>query len=167
MLKTNNITQDRLKELLDYSPSTGVFVWKTSGRGRSANGVAGCDNGNGYIKISVDSVSHFAHRLAWLYMTGKLPEDGIDHINGIKGDNKFSNLRAATNHQNCFNKPKYKTNTSGYKGVTWRKDTKKWMAQIMVKGKHKSLGSYLCLKDAHNAYCKASEKYAGSFARGA
>ena len=90
------ITQSELKELLNYDPATGVFTWLVS-RGRvKASSVAGHVHSRGYIVIMVDGRRHLAHRLAFVYMTGTFPDDQVDHINEIKADNRWINLREAT-----------------------------------------------------------------------
>ena len=97
-------------------------------------------------------------------MHGSFPEDMIDHINGSKGDNRIENLRQATRSQNLANQKINSVNTSGLKGVSWRKDRNKWHTQIRVSGKLKHLGYYIDKHEAHVAYCKAADKYHGEFA---
>jgi len=87
-----------------------------------------------------------------------------DHINRNKLDNRRENLRVATNSQNTANASRSKSNTSGYKGVTWDKNRGKWIAQIKVDGKHKHLGRYETSKEAYTAYCNAAVEYFGEFA---
>jgi phospholipid N-methyltransferase len=82
------LTQERLKELLIYNPDTGVFTHKILRRGRARGSVAGCRHHTGYIFIQLDEKKHLAHRLAFLYMTGALPANHTDHINGIEHDNR-------------------------------------------------------------------------------
>lgn len=95
------ITQNTLKELFDYNPDTGLFTWKVAKARRiKAGDVAGNLNNTGYIHIRVDGKNYQAHRLAWLYTHGKFPDNCIDHINGIKDDNRISNLRDVTTQEN-------------------------------------------------------------------
>lgn len=147
------ITQKRLHELLDYSPDTGLFTWKVARAGRiKAGDVAGNLNNTGYIQITVDGTAYYAHRLAWLYIHGKFPENHIDHINGVRDDNRISNLRDVTPQENTStllsrkntsdNMPLGKT---GVKGVSvHRKKNKdgtvyeRYLAQIVENKKHKS-----------------------------
>jgi hypothetical protein len=153
------ITQSRLKELLNYNSDTGVFTWiKRSGS--VAGGLDKC----GYIHIRVDYNLYFAHRLAWLYVYGLFPEDQIDHINRVKDDNRFTNLRPATKSQNQMNTPRRSDNKSGHKGVCWSKTAKKWNSGIRVDGKRKHLGSFNDKSDAILAYNSAADKYYGKFA---
>ena len=124
------LTIEQLKEVLDYNPDTGLFTWIKSTQQTKAGSVAGNKTNQGYIRISVKRKRYLAHRLAYLYMTGHFPENFIDHINHIRHDNRWTNLRDATSSQNQANQVNPKNNTSGYKGVSWHKSTKKWLAKI-------------------------------------
>jgi hypothetical protein len=128
------IKQERLKELLNYDPTTGVFTWvaKRSGVHLGSAGGAGKD----YARITVDGKTYPSHRLAWLYMTGDLVPAGleIDHIDGDKLNNVWSNLRLASRSENSFNKGITKINTSGIKGLS-KRDTRYWKAQLNVNHK--------------------------------
>ncbi len=122
------LTRERLKELLDYDPATGIFVWKVDrGNNRVKVGSAaggGGDDGRGYNRIMIDGKSYRSHRLAWLDVYGSFPPDMIDHINGIRDDNRIENLRAVSNQENSRNVNKSTNNTSGYLGVCWDKHKK-------------------------------------------
>lgn len=146
------ITQERLKELLDYDPKTGVFVRKVDIRGGAKTGDrAGSLNKHlGYIQINVDGKKYFAHRLAWLYVYGCWPKDTIDHINRQRADNRIENLREATVQQQNFN--------VGAKGCHLHKPSKKWMAQIMSNGKRKYLGYFDTETEAMAAYFTAKKQ---------
>ena len=124
------ITQSQLKELLHYDPETGVFtrLKSTTSNARICD-IAGYKKQDGYLLIGINIKQYFAHRLAFLYMTGKFPQKQIDHINTIRDDNRWSNLREANNQQNSYNQTKYKNNKSGFKGVCWHKNKKKWQAR--------------------------------------
>lgn len=125
------ITQDRLKELLHYDANTGVFTWLVTSSNRAqAGSVAGGLNAKGYGRIRVDNELHMAHRLVWLYMTGQMPRNQIDHINGTRSDNRWCNLREATNKENLENSKLYSSNRSGFRGVLFHKATGKWLAQV-------------------------------------
>lgn len=92
------LTQSRLKELLHYDPDIGVFTWLVAAcGGGSAGDVAGSPNVKGHLSVSIDGKSYRSHRLAWLYMTGGFPVDRLVRVNGVKIDNRFSNLREAAN----------------------------------------------------------------------
>jgi hypothetical protein len=146
------ITQTQLKELLNYNPFTGHFTWRVSRRGRKGVGaVAGSIQIGGYVRIQIDGQQHLAHRLAFLYMTGEFPEDGVDHISGVKSDNRWSNLRPADNALNSRNCSQRSNNKSGVTGVSWSKARGKWVVYIVDDtGRNLNLGGY---EDWFEAVC--------------
>jgi hypothetical protein len=150
------LTQERLKEILDYNPETGVFVWRVSKGPCEAGGKAGTVNNNGYVHIKIERKLHQAHRLAWLYTYGCWPDKDIDHINRMKTDNRIENLRDTD--KNDWNRDKHSNNTSGYPGVSWYKRSKKWRAKITVSGKQMHLGLFDTPEAANAAYMAAKEK---------
>jgi hypothetical protein len=143
------INQKRLKDLLEYNPETGIFIWKVRTSKRVKIGdVAGCENSRGYVYIKVDNKNYRSHRLAWLYMTGEFPPDCIDHINGITNDNRWINLRSVTHSENMKNQKKLKNNISGHQGVSWDKPTEKWVARHTINNKLIHLGYFTNIEDA-------------------
>lgn len=145
------LTQERLKELLDYDPETGVFVWKVGKGSRAQAGQrAGCGDGKGYTQIKIDKKLYLAHRLVWFYAHGRWPKEEIDHINRVKNDNRIDNLREVTHQQQQFNK--------GAKGYYWSKWAKKWMARIKLNGKMKYIGYYDTEEEASAAYLAAKKE---------
>jgi hypothetical protein len=101
------LTQDTLKELFHYDPEEGIFTRKLSTSSNARVGdIAGSKNSDGYIQIMINKNLYYAHRLAWLYFYGKLPIYIMDHINGIKDDNRIVNLREVTRQDNNQNKKK-------------------------------------------------------------
>lgn len=88
----------------------------------------------------------------------------VDHANGIKTDNRRSNLRICTKAQNGYNQKEQRNNTSGFKGVTFHKVTGRFMAQIRSDGKKKYLGTFDTAQEAHDAYCVAALELHGEFA---
>ena len=150
-MSKKKLTQERVKELFNYNPKTGILTNKTSRNSKAQKGgVSGCLDRQGYLKTKVNSKSYKTHRLIWLYVYGYFPENSIDHINRKKDDNKIKNLRETSlvcNLRNCGNP---KTNTSGVKGVYWKKDRNRWRPSICVYSKPRYLGSY---KNFHNAVC--------------
>lgn len=154
------ITQERLRELLDYNPETGLFTWKQYRGGTAfAGSCAGRPNKSGHIQIMVDGVRYMAHRLAWLYVNGSFPKNEIDHINRIRSDNRIANLRPASNLENAQNRSRSSNNTSGRSDVTWNKKTKKWRARLTVGYKRMHLGYFESLDDAFSARAQAKMKY--------
>ena len=141
--KKRNLTQKRLKEVLDYNPTTGIFTRKTKTAYNSHIGeIVGSFDSRGYWQITIDRERYKAHRLAWLYIKGYFPENEIDHLNGKKDDNRLSNLREVSRACNMQNSKKYSTNTSGFPGVDWNKQNKKWRARIRIHNKKYFLGIY-------------------------
>jgi hypothetical protein len=158
------ITQEELKELLHYDPETGLFTWRAKKRFRKAGSIAGGLT-NGYIIIKLNGHNVRAHRLAFLYMTGAFPTEVVDHINMVKHDNRWVNLRHATFGQNRFNIEPPANNTSGFLGVTWHKPGKKWCAQIWFEGKKHYLGLFNTAELASNARNDFARKHHGEFFR--
>ena len=146
-------TQIELKELFNYCPDSGVFTRLKSVSINTKNGdIAGNINMQGYRRISINRINYLSHRLAWLYTHGAWPESMIDHINGIKDDNRISNLREATRSQNYMNVSMQKNNTSGYKGVSFDKRHGKWQAVCGLNGKIKHIGYFDTAELASLAY---------------
>ena len=160
------ITQAKLKELLHYHPESGDFVRLTStgGGGRVGHQSGSLDTG-GYRQIGVGGKHYLAHRLAWMYEHGEFPPEEIDHINGVRDDNRLQNLRLATCSENMRNYPKPLTNTSGFKGVCWDKYSRKWRVQVKVNKKKLHIGMFAEMSEARSAYRAAANKYYGSFVR--
>lgn len=146
-----------LRQHLSYDPRTGVFTWVESGK------TAGSIYKFGYRYICIFGSRYRAARLAWKFFYGFDPLGFVDHINGIRSDDRIENLRICNNSQNCRNKKISSSNSSGYKGVT--KQNGRWRAQIEVDGKHVSLGMFDDPIEAHKAYVMAAEMYFGEFAR--
>lgn len=146
------LTAERLRELVVYDPSTGVFVNRVK-RGRSPAGKQiGVRMPNGYLQARVDFDRYLLHRLAWLYVHGQWPEHQIDHINGDKRDNRLSNLRAVTQSQNMQNVGPQSRNKSGFRGVSWDASRNKWAAHICVDRKQRNLGRFASVDEAVAAY---------------
>lgn len=153
------LTQKRLKELLDYNPKTGIFTWLISRGSIKKGNISGCVNkSTGYLIIGIDNKRNKAHRLAFLFMEGYLPENEIDHIDRNILNNKWANLREVSHLCNMRNCNTAKNNKSGINGVSWRNDRKKWRAFIGV-GKMINLGVFDNLIDAARARWEAEVKY--------
>lgn len=154
------VTQKRLKELFNYDPITGDFtrLVRTARRVQIGD-IAGHRRSDGYLIIIIDYRYYLAHRLAFLYMAGKFPTDQADHINHIRHDNRWVNLREATNTTNRRNQSMPCDNTSGVMGVSWYKRDRKWHARIQIKGKTKHLGYFTDIEGAVAARKEAEIKY--------
>ena len=147
----SDVTQETLKRLLHYNRDTGIFIWRCSRFGVTQGKEAGNLRPDGYRRIKIDGKLYLAHRLAWLYMTGTFPSADTDHINGVRDDNRWINLRAVDRSENMRNQEMYKNNTSGVVGVSRHPGTGKWQAGIMVNGIRHYLGLYEHISDARAA----------------
>lgn len=163
------ITHDRIKEAFDYNQETGLFFWKIRASNRIRIGdMAGAVDKDGYIMLGLDRELIRAHRAAWLYMTGSFPPEGkdIDHINGVRPDNRWSNLRLAERFENLRNM-RSRGGTSKFKGVSFDAPRGLWKAQIQIMGKNTFIGRYEKEEDAAAAYIERAKKEFGEFARAA
>lgn len=151
--------QVTLKSVLSYAPDTGLFTWN-----EAPDEPAGCIYSLGYVTIGLGGDSYFAHRLAFLYMTGEIPEC-VDHIDQNRSNNTWTNLRSCTHSQNLANRGVQKNSKSGFKGVYLCKRRNHWLAQLTVRGKQMKLGSFSTPEDASAAYQKAAKHYFGEFAK--
>jgi len=157
------LTQRQLKKLLDYNPKTGIFRWRVAKARRIKIGIPIITH-----NIMIDGKNYHAHRLAFLWMTGRWPKYDIDHKNGNFHDNRWTNLREATPSQNMMNArtQKFRKFTSRYKGVSKCSDRPgKWMARIATHKPGGFLGRFNSAEEAHAAYRKAARKHFGEFAR--
>lgn len=158
------LTADRLRELLDYDAATGVFRWRVSKGRAPAGAIAGKQDPRGYRLIRVDRRGWWAHRLAYLYMTGTLPPFDVDHINGDKTDNRWPNLRAATRSQNLANARQRSDTRSGYRGVSWDAMGKCWSVRVFVRGRSIHVGQFQDKAEAVEAHARAMIEHHGEFA---
>lgn len=156
-----DLTVERLKEVLRYDPETGLFWWKIrTGPRCNMNKPAGYKNNLGYINIQLFGVNHRAHRLAWLYIYGKWPEYDVDHKNAIVYDNRMVNLRDVPHEINMENQRNaHRNNKTGLLGVSFDKKANKFRAQITIKGKKKCLGWFSNQEEAHKCYIENKRKY--------
>ena len=160
------ITHEEAHELFAYDTHTGrVTNKKRRGTKAKKGKEAGYQHTTlGYRYICIGGKMYLAHRLIWFMLHDEWPEE-IDHINGVRFDNRLSNLRVATSRQNKQNRRTQSNNTSGYCGVHWYKQTKKWQAYIDIDGKRKHLGYFKVLEEAARAYNEAALKHFGEFAK--
>lgn len=178
------ITQEYLMSILDYDPETGIFIWKAryphhfedskyskerkclTWNSKHAGNITGSLYPDGYVYITINSKHYLAHRLAYLYTYGWLPEE-VDHINnnGPKSDNRICNLRPSDTITNQYNRGIPKHNTSGYKGVYLTRNKKRWIAEIRSDKKKIHIGTFDTPEEAHEAYKAAALLYHGDYAR--
>jgi hypothetical protein len=146
------LIQERLLQVLDYNPETGVFTRRLKQMGTAQGKISGSITSHGYLVTSVDNRLYSCHRLAWLYMTGNWPQGHIDHINGNRSDNRFENLRDVTQQQNIQNQRKaQKSNKStGILGVF--KNGSGFAARISHNNTKIYLGTFKTIEEAEAAY---------------
>lgn len=178
MLNKDLPSPELLRKLLRYEPETGKLFWRertadffNEGKqtaehncaiwnGKHAGNEAfTTNNGDRYKKAKIFRKKYFAHRVIWAMVYGTWPKLEIDHINGIRSDNRLSNLREVTRAENAKNLKRSRNNTSGVIGVSWNNKSKKWYAEIVVNCKIKRLGYFDNIKDATFARKEAEKKY--------
>lgn len=158
-----HINQIELKRLLNYDPKTGIFTRIVEQKAAKVGDIAGYRHPNGYVLIRLHSKRYLAHRLAWLYMTGQFPLNNIDHIDLIKENNSWSNLREADDFENEYNKNISKRNSTGYKGIWFNKSRNKWESSIVVRGKRTNLGRFTTANEASAARECFAKRHHGEF----
>lgn len=161
-MKDKELTRDRLCELLDVDIETGVFVWKHTMGGKAKKGQeAGALTANGYVAIRIDQHDYLAHRLMWLYVYGAMPVLSIDHIDRDRTNNRPTNLRLANGKQNAENRSLKSKNSSGHRGVFFRKylKSKPWHVSIMNNRKTIHIGYFATIEEAIEARRAAEDKY--------
>jgi hypothetical protein len=161
----SGMDQAYIRSQLSYDPETGKFVWIAKRRGVQTGAEAGRINSHGYHEIGLMGRLWGAHRLAFLWMDGALPEGYVDHISGNRSDNRWSNLRECTQSQNMANVGLQADNTSGVSGVTWDKSRNMWRAQIRLNGKKKNLGRFADITEAAAVVKAAAVEQWGEFSR--
>lgn len=146
------VTQDKVKQVLDYNPATGEFTWKVATSNRVKPGeVAGrlCKT-LGYILIGIKSKTHLAHRLAWLYTYGEWPKQQVDHVDGNRSNNAIANLRDVSNRQNSSNRKCHRDGR--LVGAVYYKANDKWGSKIVKDDKQHYLGLFDTEWEAHQMY---------------
>jgi len=146
------LTAERLREVLAYDPSTGIFTWYPQIRkgGWKEERKAGTRKSTGHLVIRVDDVLYHAHRLAWLWVYGEWPKGDIDHINGDRQDNRISNLRDVTRRENSQNLERHRQLGSHVLGASYYGGG--WYARKRINGELVYLGKYKTQEEAHAAY---------------
>lgn len=163
------LTAERVRELMSYDPSTGIFRWLVSRGSAKAGNVCGTAHVDGYWVIYIDGQRFLSHHVAWLYVKGEWPTSEIDHRDRDRGNGRVENLREATRSSNMHNTATYKNNKVGLKGVCidGRAKLKKYQAFIRINGRNVGLGYFMTAEEAHAAYVRAAEQAFGEFARAA
>lgn len=161
-------TAEQVRELLDYDPETGIFLWKqrrapSSFKAGLVGQEAGTLHSRGYWCISVFGRKWLAHQLAWLHYYGVWPDRFVDHANLNKRDNRIANLRLASFAENSANANIRTDNTSGFRGVRFEPRRKRWIAVIEKDGTRRQLGSFTDKELAVAAYAKGASALFGDF----
>lgn len=139
---------EQLRERVDYDPATGVFTSKVKTNVWQVGKVLGSLTQDGYLSVMLDGKNYMLHRLAFLFMEGSMPPELVDHINCIRDDNRWENLRHADWELNTRNTLISKNNTSGVIGVSWHKKSGKWQAFVSQDSKPVYLGLFASLEEA-------------------
>jgi hypothetical protein len=154
----NDLTAEKVRALLDYDPETGIFTWRVDRARRKirAGDVAGSINGHGYVHIGIRGAHYKASRLAWLWVTSEWPKEDLDHINRVKDDDRWVNLREATRSQNAANKPRIDRDLP--QGVRLSRSGK---FNALITGLY--LGTFNTAEEAGRAYTNAAQCLFGEF----
>ena len=141
-----------IRLLLNYDAETGLLDWKEAPkllgrRHRTGKQAFNSPTVYGYLQGGVGNGVCHTHRVIWAIVHGYWPKQ-IDHINGIRTDNRLENLREVDDAENRKNTAIRSDNKSGYHGIRWRADLHKWRAEIRINGKSKHIGVYTSKDDA-------------------
>lgn len=160
------LTADVARELFTYDPETGELRWKVRAAQRVHVGdLVGAPTAKGYRRFSCQNRLYLKHRVIWLMQTGAWPEHSIDHRDGDRSNDRWTNLRAATPAQNAQNAKRRADNSSGFKGVSFNRREGKWTAHIRAHGRSLFLGRHDTVEAAAAAYVQAATELHGDFAR--
>lgn len=164
-MKSTPPTFELVRKLLNYDPETGFLTWKVDRNNgtRPGDRAGGLHVKAGYRNITIMNISWREHRIIWLWMKGEWPNHLLDHIDGNRVNNRWSNLRFATPLENSRNAGLPKDNTSGYRGVVQSRG--RWKAQIKFNGRSKHLGVFDTKEEAALAYETAAKDHFGEFYR--
>ncbi len=178
--QTPELTADQARELLKYDPQTGRLYWlprdrelfsrdqswKTWNTRFAGHKAFTSVNVGGYRQGAIFGHMYVAHRVIWLLVNSEWPPADIDHVNGDRVDNRWSNLRSVTRSENGHNRKRTSRNTSGVNGVSWVKRARKWIAYIHIDGRSKSLGVFDSIEEAASARARANAQHGFSARHG-
>lgn len=161
----NFLTQEAARALFRYDPKSGNLYWRFGPPNRIAAHQSGVRRSDGTYSLAVNigKIHYAAHNIIWVYVTGKKPKGEVDHINRIKCDNRWSNLREASRSQNQANTGLYKNNTTGYRGVSFDKSIGRYRAIFSKNGKNRCLGVFDRPEEAHEAWKQTAIVNHGEF----
>jgi len=149
MNKYRHIDYEKTIDTVVYDPDTGFFEWKKNKKIHYSPVVCRPTTSDGYLYLFMDNMVYLAHRVAYVYMTGEQPDE-IDHINHIRTDNRWCNLRSVSKLENQKNRTIQKNNTSGVVGLVWNKKDSAWLVRIKANHKNIYIGHF---KDKFEAIC--------------
>ena len=154
------LTIARARQELNYDPVSGQLKWlrASNNRQRLAGDVAGFEGSKGYIRLKFLGKENLAHRLIWAMMTGGFPDREVDHINGVRSDNRWSNLRLVDPSQQRANAKINSNSSSGVRGVYFNKRRGKWRAHYQ----RRHLGYFETIDDASSAVARAFDEATGA-----
>lgn len=155
------------RRIVHYDPVTGQLSLAENRGSRKAGNTCGSLKSNGYVYVSWDKRTVQAHRFIWFWMTGEWPKSCIDHVNCVKTDNRWSNLREATYTQNHYNRPVRRDSRTGAKGIGFIAHANMYRAKLKANGRIVQLGYFKTLDEAKQAYAEAVAIHHGEFARAA
>lgn len=161
----SQMTIELARTRFEYKPETGELLWRNC-RIKKLNGKqAGAVRQDGYLQVNVRGRLYFVHRIIFLLVTGEEPIE-VDHINGVRADNRWSNLRPVSRGENSLNKKLHKNNKSGVKGVFWSEANQKWRAVVKLGGRPVYAKMFKEFDDAAKAVAEARRSFHGEFSRG-
>lgn len=150
---------EKLSSAYTYRPDTGDFVWAINpGKLRHLLGrIAGSCRGDGYRRMTVGGQEYMVHRLVWLVEHGVWPQNDIDHVNGVRSDNRVANLRDVPRFVNIQNRKRSDSDSkTGVLGVS--PNGSGFVARIKAGGRQLNLGTHRTVEDAHAAYLSAKRE---------
>jgi len=159
-IKQLPFNREQLERKFSYNPATGKLIRKFNTGEKEAGFLSG-----DYLRISLKGKLYLMHRVIWKLVTGEEPEGYIDHIDGNRFNNAWSNLRDVTHDKNMWNAKLFHNNRSGYRGVSFIQQHQKWRAAISVDGRKHHLGYFSTAEDAHIAFAEATSRMRDEFAR--
>lgn len=142
------MTQEELKKYLSYDESTGIFTRIASPKQCFVGVPTGHHDKDGYLIIKIKQRAYKAHRLAWLYVYGSLPTQTIDHINGVRDDNRIINLRDVSLRENTHNRSEHR---SGKEPCVAKMPSGKYIAKALINNKPTYIGSFVSMEEAQKA----------------
>lgn len=152
------MTQELAIKFFNYDEESGLLSWRLPTSKAKVGSPVGSNCDTGYLRIKVGSKHYAIHRLIWLMKTGKFP-DQIDHIDHVRSNNVWANLREVTQTENMYNKGKYKNNTTGVVGVCYETRCSKFRAYIKIPSGNKHLGYFDTIEEATTARKAAEVQY--------